>query len=146
MDNIRFTYIQDRILKLNSRSLATLIGSSEPAISSYRSGKREIPEYIANAMDTQAGIKIGTMTFPLAINDLIQLSRRAEASGQTVEEYIIDLLRSDGARLPSVQPVNPVTPVNPVPTVRPLYVPADIVSSRLNEDPADPDAPRKQPA
>jgi len=87
-----------------------------------------------------------SLRFTIAEWNLIEAARRSLGFPDTDAgrgAFFTTVLTDYAARLPAVTPVNPV---NPVPTVRPLYVPADIASARLNEDPADPDAPRKQPA
>jgi len=129
-----FIDIQDNILRMKGKELADLLGAEPSSISGYRNGVRAIPEYIAKALRLHAEIKGGQLELPLTLNELFALNNAAAAKGLSLEAYIVRILR---AGLPSATPVNPV---------RPLYVPADIASSRLNEDPADPDAPRKQPA
>lgn len=134
MDKAQFIKIQDETLKLNSRKLAALIGANESTISGYRSGAREIPEYIAKSMETQYFLATKDMKLPISLEDLIHLSRRAEAAGISVEDYLIRLIRQDGAAAAASKPV-------PIP----LYSP-EIASSRLNEDEPPLDEPRKQPA
>lgn len=133
MDKATFVRIQDEILKLNSRKLAALIGANESTISGYRSGAREIPEYIAKSMETQADLSLGKMELPISLADLIHLSRRAEAAGLSVEDYLVHLIRKDGAAAAAGKP-------------RTVYTPEKLIGGRLNEDSTDFPDQAKQPA
>ena len=93
MTKEEFIYLQDKVLDMKGKELAALIGAEPSSISGYRTGVRPVPEYIAKAVQTHASIKIGKIKLPLEVSELLALTRRAESSGLTPEEYILELLR-----------------------------------------------------
>lgn len=123
-----FIRIQDEILELSGRDLAEKLGVAPAAISRWRNGT-EIPEYIVKALHLHIALKLGDLKLPLSLNELLAIDRAASKRGLSPAAYILQVLR---AGLPE-------------PT-RPLYVPAEIASCRLNEDSPAPDPIRKRPA
>ena len=81
-----------------------------------------------------------SLRFTLAEWNQIEAARRSLGFPDTDAgrgAFFTTVLTDYAARLP--EKPSPVNPVNPVTPVRPLYAPAEIASSRLNEDVIEPD-------
>jgi transcriptional regulator with XRE-family HTH domain len=93
MTHTEFVRIQDEILKLTGREMAAKLGVAPPAISRWRDGSREIPDYIVHFLRYLEAEATGRLQIPLSLEEMIALSRAAEKRGITVESLLIQMIR-----------------------------------------------------
>lgn len=91
MTNSDFRRIQES-LGLSGRDLAQKLGVTPSSVSHWRE-EREIPDYIARLMTYLQDEQIRELKIPLSIEEIIALSKAAEAKGITVEALLLDVIR-----------------------------------------------------
>lgn len=91
MTNSDFRRIQES-LGLSGRDLAQKLGVTPSSVSHWRE-EREIPDYIARLMTYLQDEQIRELKIPLSIEEIIALSKAAEAKSITVEALLLDVIR-----------------------------------------------------
>ena len=93
MTNSEFSHAQRHILRLNGRELAVRLGTTPASVSRW-ADSQPIPATVALLMDNLIAQALGTLTVPLMLPDLINLSRVAASRNISVEELLLELIRS----------------------------------------------------
>ena len=93
MTNSEFSHAQRHILRLNGRELAARLGSTPASVSRW-ADSQPIPPTVALLMHNLIAQALGTLTLPLMLPDLINLSRVASARNISVEELLLELIRT----------------------------------------------------
>lgn len=101
MTNSEFSHAQRHILRLNGRELAARLGTTPASVSRW-ADTQPIPPTVALLMDNLIAQALGTLTLPLMLPDLINLSRVAAARNISVEELLLELIRSATHRPPAL--------------------------------------------
>jgi hypothetical protein len=99
MTNSEFSHAQRHILRLNGRELAARLGTTPASVSRW-ADTQPIPPTVALLMDNLIAQALGTLTLPLMLPDLINLSRVAAARNISVEELLLELIRNATHRPP----------------------------------------------
>jgi hypothetical protein len=99
MTNSEFSHAQRHILRLNGRELAARLGTTPASVSRW-ADTQPIPPTVALLMDNLIAQALGTLTLPLMLPDLINLSRVAAARNISVEELLLELIRNVTHRQP----------------------------------------------
>lgn len=118
MTNSEFSHAQRHILRLNGRELAARLGTTPASVSRW-ADSQPIPATIALLMDNLIAQALGTLTVPLMLPDLINLSRVAASRNISVEELLLELIRSASG------PAYPTPVVYTAPTGESLKVAED---------------------
>ena len=92
MTNSEFSHAQRHILRLNGRELAARLGTTPASVSRW-ADSQPIPATVALLMDNLIAQALGTLTLPLMLPDLLNLSRVAAARNISVEELLLELIR-----------------------------------------------------
>ena len=127
MNALEFDTAQ-RLLGLNNTSLAEALGTDDGSISRWKKGKAPIPSYIEVSIRLLESRMLTETIIPLSLHEITTLYRKIEISGKSISQYLADLMRAD---------------INATPKT--TYTPAEIASSRLNEEPPQ-KSKSKQPA
>lgn len=93
MTNSEFVHIQDEILQLSGRDLASALKRSPSDIVRWRKDV-EIPSYIELLLHYLVKEKLGTLTLTLTVNDINAIIRLAAERGLTFEGLLISMIRS----------------------------------------------------
>jgi hypothetical protein len=99
MTNSEFSHAQRHILRLNGRELAARLGTTPASVSRW-ADTQPIPPTVALLMDNLIAQALGTLTLPLMLPDLINLSRVAAARNISVEQLLLELIRNVTDRQP----------------------------------------------
>jgi hypothetical protein len=101
MTNSEFSHAQRHILRLNGRELAVRLGTTPASVSRW-ADSQPIPATVALLMDNLIAQALGTLTLPLMLPDLINLSRVAASRNISVEELLLELIRGATHKKPIV--------------------------------------------
>ncbi len=93
MTNSEFSHAQRHILRLNGRELAARLGTTPASVSRW-ADTQPIPPTVSLLMANLIAQALGTLTLPLMLPDLINLSRVAAARNISVEELLLELIRN----------------------------------------------------